>query len=159
MLNNKVLIKILVLSWLKEKRGGMLVMWKRKEIFQKPSYCLQDVATEVQRPEQVALGPAVIIFFHKPQRRHKGLEAVDIQIKQPLALNHMRSNLHSPIQTWAVAEYMIWELRETGLRGEPTWNETSNMWRIKSKHSHRCHKGHCYTMDMMSNESYEQLLL
>lgn len=72
---------------------------KSREITQKQSYCLQDVATEVQRPERVALGPVVIIFLHKPQRRHKGLEAADTQIKQPVVLNHMRSKLHSPIQT------------------------------------------------------------
>lgn len=35
---------------------------------------LQDVAAEVQRPELVALGPVVITFLHRPQRRHKGLE-------------------------------------------------------------------------------------
>lgn len=106
LINNKVLVRA--------KSGGMR---KSREITQKQSYGFQDVATEVQRPERVALGHVVIISLHKPQRRHKDLEATDVQIKQPVALNHMRSKLHSPIQARALAQHMICELRATGLRG------------------------------------------
>lgn len=57
---------------------------------------------KVQRPQLVALGPAVITFSHKPQWRHKGLEdRMAFTSIQPPVLNHVRSNLlHSTLQTY-----------------------------------------------------------
>lgn len=95
----------------------------------------------------VALGPVVITFLHKPQRRHQGPGARhDIQIKQPLVPNYMWSKLCIHLfRSDPLAECMIHELNGTGWWGVLTLNETSNMWRKKSKSSHRYHKGHAAT--------------